>query len=397
MSMQTACGILNELARMNKITPIYNTSAQDGPPHQKTFRVQLHLQEYGTYEGSGLSIKEAKNKAALAGIQSCTLSSMGALKTSMQMSPTVELNILSMRSGEAVEYTELDPGHIRNPNPIQNYDKLIVSGNKVSGSLPIYRQFIKIFRVAVSVLGQSFVGEGKVKQDARNDAARKALMATRDQLFLKVSQSDEANGQDENDQGFDVAKLYELALRNSLKPTYNVITVAGPSHLMRFSVKCSVGKHETTGEGIGKRLAKRIAAKKMLELLSNAEDFKSLPDESKRNKKHYPKYHKKSKKKKNHKPERTIDIFLDPVTYLTQLMQSRKEPAPSYSLLQEIGNKNERKFEMQVSIGNSEELVATGIGSTKKEAKRNAADALLKICGIDQEKIRESENEVKKA
>ena len=201
MSMQTACGILNELARMNKITPIYNTSAEDGPPHLKTFRVQLHLQGYGTYEGCGLSIKEAKNKAALAGIQSCTLSTMGALKTSMQMSPTVELNILSMRSGEVVEYKELDPGHIRNPNPIQNYDKLIVTGSKVSGSLPIYRQFIKIFRVAVSVLGQSFVGEGKVKQDARNDAARKALMATRDQLFLKASQSDEANGQDENEQG----------------------------------------------------------------------------------------------------------------------------------------------------------------------------------------------------
>ena len=48
-------------------------------------------------------------------------------------------------------------------------------------------------------------------------------------------------------------------------------------------------------------------------------------------------------------------------------------------------------------MGNSEELVASGVGSTKKEAKRNAADALLKICGIDQEKIRESENEVKKA
>ena len=78
-----------------------------------------------------------------------------------------------------------------------------------------------------------------------------------------------------------VAKLYELAVRNRLKPTYSVITVAGPSHLMKFSVKCSVGKHETTGEGIGKRLAKKIAARKMLELLSNAEDFKPLPDESK--------------------------------------------------------------------------------------------------------------------
>lgn len=200
MSTQTACGILNELAKNNKVTPMYTTSAEDGPPHQKTFRVQLHLPGFGTYEGSGLSIKEAKNKAALAGLQSCTLSNMGALKASMQISPTVELNILSMRSGEAVEYTELDPGHIRNPNPIQNYEKFIITNGKAGGNLPIYRQFIKIFRVAVRVLGQSFVGEGKMKQDARNDAARQALVATREQLILKASQSDELVHNSENEQ-----------------------------------------------------------------------------------------------------------------------------------------------------------------------------------------------------
>ena len=201
MSTQTACGILNELAKNNKIAPIYNTSAEDGPPHHKTFKVQLDLPGYGTYEGTGLSIKEARNKAALAGLQSCAFSGMGALKASMQISPTVELNILSMQSGEAVEYTELDPGHFRNPNPIQNFDKLIISGSKAGGNLPIYRQFIKIFRVAVHVLEQSFVGEGKMKQDARNDAARKALIATRDQLILKASQNNELDCNGENEQG----------------------------------------------------------------------------------------------------------------------------------------------------------------------------------------------------
>ena len=70
-------------------------------------------------------------------------------------------------------------------------------------------------------------------------------------------------------------------MRNHLKATYEVITSTGPSHLMKFSVKCSVGRHETTGEGIGKKHAKKIAAKKMLDLLSNAEDIKPLPDDSK--------------------------------------------------------------------------------------------------------------------
>lgn len=200
MSTQTACGILNELAKNNKITPIYSTSEEKGPPHQKTFKVSLHLPGVGTYEGSGVSIKGAKNKAANAGLQSCTLSGMGSLKTAMQISPTVELNILSMRSGEAVEYKELDPGHIRNPNPIQQYDKLIMSGNKHGSSLPVYRQFIKIFRVAVYVMGQTFIGEGKVKQEARNDAARKALIAMRDQLMLKASQYDETSSNGDGDE-----------------------------------------------------------------------------------------------------------------------------------------------------------------------------------------------------
>ena len=49
-----------------------------------------------------------------------------------------------------------------------------------------------------------------------------------------------------------------------------------------------------------------------------------------------------------------------------------------------------------MSVGDNPELVATGIGSTKKEAKQKAADNLLKVLGIDQKKIREAENEVKK-
>ena len=65
-------------------------------------------------------------------------------------------------------------------------------------------------------------------------------------------------------------------------------------------------------------------------------------------KKKYPKYHNKSKKKRNRKIGRIIDIFLDPVTYLTQLTQMRKDPAPCYRLLQELGSKTEKKFEIQV-------------------------------------------------
>eukprot|EP00112_Aurelia_sp_Birch-Aquarium-sp1_P026539 Seg947.5 transcript_id=Seg947.5/GoldUCD/mRNA.D3Y31 product="hypothetical protein" protein_id=Seg947.5/GoldUCD/D3Y31 len=53
-------------------------------------------------------------------------------------------------------------------------------------------------------------------------------------------------------------------------------------------------------------------------------------------------------RKKNQRSQESIDIFLDPVTYLTQLMQLRKEATPIFTLINEVGTKNERKFKIQV-------------------------------------------------
>ena len=53
-------------------------------------------------------------------------------------------------------------------------------------------------------------------------------------------------------------------------------------------------------------------------------------------------------RRKNQRSQESIDIFLDPVTYLTQLMQLRKEAIPVFTLINEVGTKNERKFKIQV-------------------------------------------------
>ncbi|XP_065063514.1 double-stranded RNA-binding protein Staufen homolog 2-like [Rhopilema esculentum] len=396
MAMQTPCSILNELAKNNKILPIYTTSEDKGSPHQKTFKVALQLPGLGTYEGTGPSIKAAKNNAAGVALQNCVMSGIGSIKTGMQISPTVELNILSMRSGEIVEYKELDPGQIRHPNLVTHYDKLMMG--KPGGNMAVYREFVKIWRVAVYVCGQPFLGEGKMKQEARNDAARKALIAKRDELMLKASKNvpQGQNGfQSSTTDINEIAKLHEIAVRNRLKVTYEVVTTNGPSHMMKFTVKCKVGEKESTAECIGKKAAKKLAAQQMLSLLLSSEDIKSS-SEYKTEKKQNNKY-RTSNKRRSVKSHRVIDIFLDPVTYLTQLLQLRKESIPSYVLLVDPANKNDKKFEIQVSVGDNPELVATGIGSTKKEAKQKAADNLLKVLGIDQKKIREAENEVKKA
>ena len=54
-------------------------------------------------------------------------------------------------------------------------------------------------------------------------------------------------------------------------------------------------------------------------------------------------------RKKKEKSEKTIDVNFDPVTYLTQLLQLRKEPSAVYSFLGELGSKLDKKFQIEVS------------------------------------------------
>lgn len=60
----------------------------------------------------------------------------------------------------------------------------------------------------------------------------------------------------------------------------------------------------------------------------------------------------------------------NPISYLIQLQQSRKEKEPEYTLIEEKGAPRRREFLMEVSAGGQ---TATGSGPNKKIAKKNAA------------------------
>jgi len=88
--------------------------------------------------------------------------------------------------------------------------------------------------------------------------------------------------------------------------------------------------------------------------------------------------------------ESGLDPKLDPITYLTQLMQLRKENAPVYTMKVDAGPQHKTqygrlRYQMEVAIG---EHKAIGHGDNKKIAKANAADNLLKILGLDLEELR---------
>ncbi len=193
MSSRTASGILNELAKNNKLILNYNHTEENGPAHQKTFRVNVSLSGLGNFEGFGASIKDAKNAAANSALQFCTLNGMESVKKILKISPTVELNILSMRAREEVIYTELDPVHVKNNLPAPQFQKLIDGKKPHPGHPTLYRQFIKIWKIAVMVLGQTFTGQGKTKQEARNNAAVSALEVARHELAIRASSNVNVN------------------------------------------------------------------------------------------------------------------------------------------------------------------------------------------------------------
>ena len=70
----------------------------------------------------------------------------------------------------------------------------------------------------------------------------------------------------------------------------------------------------------------------------------------------------------------------DPISFLVQLQQGRKEKEPSFIVISERGIPRQPEFIVQVTVG---AITATGVGAKKKDAKRAAATKALEAMGID--------------
>eukprot|EP00095_Tigriopus_kingsejongensis_P006651 snap_masked-scaffold363_size195477-processed-gene-0.8 protein:Tk06651 transcript:snap_masked-scaffold363_size195477-processed-gene-0.8-mRNA-1 annotation:"interferon-inducible double stranded rna-dependent protein kinase activator a homolog" len=73
---------------------------------------------------------------------------------------------------------------------------------------------------------------------------------------------------DDGIEGNPVGELQELCMNRRIQPpAYEVSLEEGQPHERKFVILCSVGKHEETGSGKSKKLAKRLAAHQMLKRL----------------------------------------------------------------------------------------------------------------------------------
>lgn len=437
MAQKTPVSLMNELAKANKLNPEYKVTEESGPAHKRTFTVQLTLGDVGTWEGKATSIRAAKHAAANLGLEKCGLCMPEVGKPRVQqvhVTPTVELNVLAMKLGKLTKYEELAPKmayqhpvnmgyqafqmqhqipgyhHGGSPRPRSPYGLL----HPYTGQDNHYRSYIhndyhprsappRIPRIACVKLimgDQEFYGEGRDKQAARKNAASKAVRVIREELAAAAGEQGELikpanieavvqNGNESiasqpesspksttPELKSEISQLYEIASKRKLLVGFEDVSSSGPPHMKRFVVSATVGEFVTQGEGCKKKDAKQEAARKMLQELKKLPELPAQDESLKK----VGRFVRRGPRIANDKKTKgDIDPTLNPVSILGQLFQRRGEEPPMYQLLLEGANAQEREFTIQVIVGPHS---ATGAGSNKKEAKKRAAEAMLKLIGF---------------
>ncbi|XP_068956228.1 double-stranded RNA-binding protein Staufen homolog 2 isoform X3 [Petaurus breviceps papuanus] len=318
---KTPMCLVNELARFNRVQPQYKLLNERGPAHAKMFSVQLTLGEQ-TWQSEGSSIKKAQHAAANKALRETTLPKPtprppknNINSNPGSITPTVELNGLAMKRGEPAIYRPLDPKPF--PNYRANYNFRGMYNQRYHCPVP------KVFYVQLTVGNNEFFGEGKTRQAARHNAATKALQALQNEpIPEKLPQNGESGKEIEEEKDAnksEISLVFEIGLKRNMPVTFEVIKESGPPHMKSFVTRVSVGEFSAEGEGNSKKLSKKRAASSVLQ------ELRKLPP---------------------------LPVIEKPKLYF------RKRP----------------KTILKVKVGSA---VATGIGLSKKIAKRNAAEAML--------------------
>merc|ERR1712106_501079 len=241
-----------------------------------------------------------------------------------------------------------------------------------------------IFFVTLRVGTREFIGEGTTAQQAKHNAASKALKIMKTlpmpENATTCTQGDLSDLDPNADLKSPISLVHEIALKRNLTVTFEVIRESGPPHMRTFVTVCVVGEYRTEGEGTGKKVSKKRAAELMLEELRK---LPALPPTTLVRIKRKPTTKKKSRNliKVGHEEQKAAPEYgqgINPISRLIQIQQAKKEKEPVYTLLAERGVPRRREFIMQVTVGTQS---AQGSGPNKKLAKRAAAENMLQLLG----------------
>lgn len=414
---KTPMCLVNELARYNRIQHQYRLIKEEGPPHRKKFTVTLKLGDC-EYEAQGTSIKKAQHEAAAIALRSTKYKHPPPKllpNTRVNTTPTVELNALAMKRGEPTFYTMLSqpvstyfhpssyPMNYYSRNIYQArtmYSEYTYNDFPVTNGYSYPRNHFNNryknpgpYKVSLKMGSREYIAEGSSAQIARHKAARKALEDLRN--LPEPDMNGAADGTSENPEGViddfksPISIVHEKAFRHNLQATFEVIDERGPPHMRTFVTQCRIGdKLKTVGEGNGKKVSKRRAAEKMLTLLETLPPPPKPPIsvDKKRLMKRIPLNKKRNRVIKDpimgdgNKPLTDVN----PTTRLMEYQKKRHAKEPVYILVEEKGRGRKKQFSIEVKV---DDLSFVGTGTSKKDAKRQASEGMIKLLGLDSSSV----------
>uniref|UniRef100_A0A7N8Y4A8 Double-stranded RNA-binding protein Staufen homolog 1 n=1 Tax=Mastacembelus armatus TaxID=205130 RepID=A0A7N8Y4A8_9TELE len=267
---KTPMCLVNELARFNKIQPEYKLLCEQGPAHSKIFSVRLTLGDQH-WEAEGTSIKKAQHSAAACALAETTLpkptvrTPRNTGKNPEGMTHTMELNALCMKLGKKPMYKPIDPyPGMRPPNFNYNFLHMTAYDCLSRYYYPFPPVGPMLYHMELSIGGQQFIGKGRTRQLAKHDAAAKALKVLQKEPILQQLPVMNGEPEEENLNKSEISQVFEIALKRNLPVNFEVLKEEGPPHMKSFVVRVTVGEFTGEGEGKSKKIAKKLAAAAVL-------------------------------------------------------------------------------------------------------------------------------------
>lgn len=177
--------------------------------------------------------------------------------------------------------------------------------------------------------------------------------------------------------------IHEIAHQNGWTINWFEESETGPAHAKVFSMKVTMGPYEVSGSGRSKKLAKQDAAQLLVAQVTGNEaaDIMGLPGfagnssqtgQSVNTSEEYgPQLPQAAKQTTVSAGASGVD---NPISALDHVVKKHKLGEPEYITVCENGPLALQRFDIKVKVNNME---ASGLGRSKKVAKRNAAQAML--------------------
>lgn len=234
-------------------------------------------------------------------------------------------------------------------------------------------------KITLIVGSETFTGFGKTLQQAKHDAASRAIIALKENLQVLPSNEKTSESFSGSDTKSPISQVFEIGLKRNLPVDFKVLREEGPAHMRLFTTACIVGSMTTEADGTGKKASKKNAAQKMLIELQKLPEPSLSPIKVEKQTKKKIKINMKdcnaSRPAAYDKPNKQqSSINMNPIARLLEWHKDNNEKEPYFKLVTETNNENphRRQFVIEASTKN---VTARGVGSSKKVAKRNAAQS----------------------